>query len=219
MLKTIQSRVKTSVPDAKTMDLATITRRTIETMIHQGQKDLQEPPIQEINTIIGRPYVGGHTMNSQSNYAKAAREESMDNCSHYLYQERVQTNIDDESTVNILFGSTFEQMDVDHKLTAISELLFSFSRDCLIPQGRITFIVDYGEPPYHLKKFIQYIVVDTHFAYHGVLGKPVLKDLQAVTSIYYLVMKFPTPSEVAKVCGNQTEAMSYYMNATKGSRA
>ncbi|KAL2540876.1 Uncharacterized protein Adt_01854 [Abeliophyllum distichum] len=45
--------------------------------------------------------------------------------------------VDDESTVNILFDSAFNQMDVDHKLTAISEPLFSFTEDSLIPRGRI----------------------------------------------------------------------------------
>ncbi|KAL2497920.1 Uncharacterized protein Adt_23470 [Abeliophyllum distichum] len=44
--------------------------------------------------------------------------------------------VDDGSAVNILFGSAFDQMDVDHELTAISELLFSFMGDRLILRGR-----------------------------------------------------------------------------------
>ncbi|KAL2499224.1 Uncharacterized protein Adt_24774 [Abeliophyllum distichum] len=41
--------------------------------------------------------------------------------------------VNDDSVVNILFGSTFNQMDVDHKLTSFSELLFDFTGDSLIP--------------------------------------------------------------------------------------
>ncbi|KAL2513393.1 Uncharacterized protein Adt_18993 [Abeliophyllum distichum] len=92
--------------------------------------------------------------------------------------------VNDAITVNILFGSTFDQIDVDHELMAISELLFGFTRDSLIPQGRITFAVDFGESLHHLRKFIEFLVVDTRFTYHGVLGRPVLKDLQTVTSIH-----------------------------------
>ncbi|KAL2465863.1 Uncharacterized protein Adt_41714 [Abeliophyllum distichum] len=91
----------------------------------------------------------------------------------------------DGSAVNILFDSAFDQMDVDHELTAISEPLFGFTGDSLIPRGRITLVVDFGEPPCHLKKFMEFFIVDTRFAYHGVLGRHALKDLQAVTSIHH----------------------------------
>ncbi|KAL2526750.1 Uncharacterized protein Adt_11804 [Abeliophyllum distichum] len=85
--------------------------------------------------------------------------------------------VDDRSAVNILFGSAFDQMDVDHELTAISELLFSFTGDSLIPRGRITLAVDFGEPSCHLKKFMEFLIVDTRSADHGVLRRPALKDL------------------------------------------
>ncbi|KAL2526231.1 Uncharacterized protein Adt_11285 [Abeliophyllum distichum] len=43
--------------------------------------------------------------------------------------------VDDGSYVNILFGSAFDQMEVDHEVTAISEPLFGFTGDNLIPRG------------------------------------------------------------------------------------
>ncbi|KAL2517165.1 Uncharacterized protein Adt_13412 [Abeliophyllum distichum] len=122
--------------------------------------------------------------------------------------------VDVGSAVNILFDSAFDQIDVDHKLTAISELLFGFTGDSLIPRGRITLAVDFDEPPCHLRKFMKFLIVDTRSAYHGVLGRPALKDLQAVTSIHHLAMKCPMPG-VAKVCKNQTEARACYMNALR----
>ncbi|KAL2474487.1 Uncharacterized protein Adt_35223 [Abeliophyllum distichum] len=50
--------------------------------------------------------------------------------------------VDDGTAVNILFDSAFDQMDVDHELMAIFELLFSFTGDSLILRGRITLAVD-----------------------------------------------------------------------------
>lgn len=38
--------------------------------------------------------------------------------------------------------------------------------------------------------FMEFMVVDNRSTYHGVLGRPILKDLEAVTSIDYLYMKF-----------------------------
>ncbi|KAL2485896.1 Uncharacterized protein Adt_30652 [Abeliophyllum distichum] len=120
--------------------------------------------------------------------------------------------VDDGSTVNILFGSAFNQIDVDHELTAISEPLFSFTRDSLVLRGRITLAVDFGEPSCNLRKFMKFLIVDTRSTYHGVFRRLVLKDLQAVTSIHHLAIKFPTQGGVAKIRGNQTEAMACYMN-------
>ncbi|KAL2470719.1 Retrotrans gag domain-containing protein [Abeliophyllum distichum] len=88
-----------------------------------------------------------------------------------------------DCALNILFGTTFDQMDVDHELIVISEPLFGFTEDSLIPRGRITLAVDFEEPPCHLKKFIEFLVVNTRFVYHGVLGRPALKDLQRPPSM------------------------------------
>ncbi|KAL2542154.1 Uncharacterized protein Adt_03132 [Abeliophyllum distichum] len=38
---------------------------------------------------------------------------------------------------------------------------------------------------------MEFLIVDTYSTYHGVLGNPMLKNLQAVTSIHHLAMKFP----------------------------
>ncbi|KAL2505532.1 Uncharacterized protein Adt_21153 [Abeliophyllum distichum] len=97
-------------------------------------------------------------------------------------------------------------MDVDHKLIAILEPLFNFTEDSFVPRERTTLAVDFREPPYHLKKFMELLVVNTCSTYHGVLSRPVLKNLQAVTSIHHLAMKLPTHGGVAKVHGNQTTA-------------
>ncbi|KAL2466512.1 Uncharacterized protein Adt_42363 [Abeliophyllum distichum] len=54
--------------------------------------------------------------------------------------------VDDGSTVNILFDSAFNQMEVDHEVTAIFDPLFGFTGDSLIPRGWMTLAVDFGEP-------------------------------------------------------------------------
>ncbi|KAL2531599.1 Uncharacterized protein Adt_04950 [Abeliophyllum distichum] len=77
--------------------------------------------------------------------------------------------VDDGSTVNILFDYAFDQMDVDHELMAISEPLLDFTGDSLILRERITLAVDFRESPCHLKKFMEFLLVDTRSAYHGVL--------------------------------------------------
>ncbi|KAL2472033.1 Uncharacterized protein Adt_40169 [Abeliophyllum distichum] len=106
-------------------------------------------PVCRINTIIGGSYVGGHTINSRRNYAIVARKKPVERCQIYGHRPRVppitdevgihyphcdalvihtiiarnelgRMLVDDDSAMNILFGNTFDQMEVDHDLTASS---------------------------------------------------------------------------------------------------
>ncbi|KAL2497592.1 Uncharacterized protein Adt_23142 [Abeliophyllum distichum] len=43
---------------------------------------------------------------------------------------------------------------------------------------------------------MEFLVVDTRSACHGVLGRPTIKDLQAVTSIHHLVAKYEEGTSV-----------------------
>ncbi|KAL2491909.1 Uncharacterized protein Adt_27537 [Abeliophyllum distichum] len=85
-------------------------------------------------------------------------------------------------------------MDIDHELTAILELFFRFTGDSLVLRGKIAFEVDFGDPLCFLKKFMEFLVVDTRS-----VEIPALKDLQSVSFIHHLAMKFPTPGGVAKI--------------------
>lgn len=46
---------------------------------------------------------------------------------------------------------------------------------------------------------MEFVIVDNRLAYHGVLGRPDLKDLGVVTSIYHLFMKFSTKQGIERL--------------------
>ncbi|KAL2466039.1 RNA-directed DNA polymerase [Abeliophyllum distichum] len=129
-------------------------------------------------------------MNSRRNYAKAAREEPMESWQVHGHRPKaplISFTEEDEAgihyphcdalVVRAIVASVFDQMEVDHEVTAISEPLFGFTGDSLIPRGRITLTADFDKPPRHIRKFMEFLIVDTRSAYHGVLGRPALKDL------------------------------------------
>ncbi|KAL2506437.1 Uncharacterized protein Adt_22058 [Abeliophyllum distichum] len=157
-------------------------------------------------------------MNSRRNYVKAVKEEHMESRHVHRHRSRalqISFTEEDEAGIHYLHYDALRlrSIDVDHELTAISEPLFDFKGDSLVPRERITLAVDFEELPCHLKKFMEFLILDTYSAYHGVLGKSALKNLQAITSIHHLTMKFPTPRGVAKIRSNQTETRACYMNA------
>ncbi|KAL2543282.1 Uncharacterized protein Adt_04260 [Abeliophyllum distichum] len=211
----------------------------------------EKPPIREIDTIYGGPYIGGQSRNAQKSYAKEAEgklitnwlinsrpsglskvdpifftEEDMrgvhyPHCDALVVRAVVARNVlgrmlvDNGSSVNLIFSSTYEQMNIDVPLEPSIEPLYGFTGDCVTPKGIIRLAVTMGEEPLAAHTFMEFLVVDRRSAYHGVLGRPALKELWIVTSIHYLCMKFPTEGGIATIRGNQPEARKCFRNALR----
>ena len=62
-----------------------------------------------------------------------------------------------------------------------------------------------------------FLVINQLSAFNAVLNKPSLRALKAITNIYHLLMKFPTPNGLGKVHGNQNKAKECYNQAVKNS--
>lgn len=66
---------------------------------------------------------------------------------------------------------------------------------------------------------IDFMIVDQGSAYNAPNGRPLLKEMTVITSIYHLSMKFPTPAGVGFVKGCQYESRECYNRAVKNLRS
>lgn len=57
--------------------------------------------------------------------------------------------------------------------------------------------------------------MDSRFAYNGILGRFVLKQLKAIILNHHLYLNLEILKEIAKVKGNQAAARECYINAPK----
>ena len=55
-----------------------------------------------------------------------------------------------------------------------------------------------------------FLVINQPLAFNVVLNRPSLRTLKVITSIYHLLMKFPTPNGVGQVHENQHEVRECY---------
>ena len=78
------------------------------------------------------------------------------------------------------------------------------------PLGTIELALTMGEQPRQTTVMANFVVVECTSAFNAVLGRPSLRELKAITSVYHLAMKFPTPGGVACVKGEQKEARECY---------
>uniref|UniRef100_A0A2N9F131 Reverse transcriptase domain-containing protein n=1 Tax=Fagus sylvatica TaxID=28930 RepID=A0A2N9F131_FAGSY len=74
-----------------------------------------------------------------------------------------------------------------------------------------------GTYPKTVSKTVDFLVVNCPSAYNAIIGRPTLNWLRAVTSIYHLLIKFPTEHGIGGVRGNQIAARECYL-ASLGSK-
>ena len=86
----------------------------------------------------------------------------------------------------------------------------SFTGHRIIPRGIITLTVIVGIYPAQITKKIDFLIVECPSTYNIILGRPALNRLRAVTSTYYLKVKFPIAHGVGEIKGDQVLAREYY---------
>lgn len=120
--------------------------------------------------------------------------------------------IDNGSSMSLLFKSAFDQMGLSEKdLLPCASALQGFSGERKEPLGVITLPVELGMEPQRMTRQVQFVVLDSPSAYNAFLGRPALSDFRAVTAIWCLKLKFPTPAGVGIVTGNQSVSRECYV--------
>ena len=118
-----------------------------------------------------------------------------------------QVLIDNGSSTDIIYLPAFQQMKLDKKrIRPFTLPLVSFTGDRIIPIGIITLTVIARTYPTQVTMEIDFLIVDSPSTYKIIFRRPTLNRLRAVTSTYYLKVKFPTAHRVEEIRGDQVLA-------------
>ena len=124
--------------------------------------------------------------------------------------------IDNGSSVDIIFASTFDKMSIGKKkLELVNAHLRGFSGERVLPLGSIQLVHTLGDPPCQATTTVRFLIVDAPSAYNILLGRPSLNAVRAIPSAYHMVIKFPTTNGVGMVRGNQRIARECYSTSMK----
>ncbi|KAL0413486.1 UNVERIFIED_CONTAM: hypothetical protein Sradi_1550300 [Sesamum radiatum] len=122
--------------------------------------------------------------------------------------------IDSGSSVGILFGEAFDQMQLGNTpLEEVNTFLYGFAGEVVHPRGLISLPLMLGTCLAQRTCVLKFLVVDVPPAYNVILGKPTLNMFQAVISMYHMKIKFPTPGGVGEVKGNPLQSRRCYVEA------
>ena len=101
--------------------------------------------------------------------------------------------VDNGSSIDIIYLSTFQQLKVDLKrLLPFESPLISFSGDKVYPRGIVTLTVTAGSYPLQVTNQHNLLVVDSPSSYNMIIGRPTFNRWKAATSTYCLKVKFLT---------------------------
>ena len=133
--------------------------------------------------------------------------------------ERVHHHHDDAIVITLLIADyttkrvvAFQQMRFGRdQLRPVCSPLVGFGGMKVQPVGTITLPVVVGSYLQQITKEVNFLVVDCSSSYNGIIGRPTLNNLKAVTFTYHLLVKFPTEYGVGKVQGDQLVARECYL--------
>ena len=120
--------------------------------------------------------------------------------------------VDNSSSADILYYPAFQQMGINRaRLIPTNAPLVGFGGTRILPIGSITLLVTVDDYPQQITKDVTFLVVDCSSVYNGILGRPTLNSWNAATSIYHLMIKFPTEYGIGELRGDQVAAHECYI--------
>ena len=117
--------------------------------------------------------------------------------------------IDDKSAVNALSWNAYKAMGGSiTDLKAIKSLITSFCGGITQPMSVTELTIEFDDQETRDTKTVKSLfnIMDLLLTYNGIIGRPILYEIDAATSIRWLSIKIPLEDRVITILGDQTMA-------------
>ena len=119
--------------------------------------------------------------------------------------------VDNGSSADIIYLSTFQQLKVDPKrFRPFESPLVSFSGDKVYPRGIVLLMVTVSSYPLQVTNQHNFFIVDSPSSYNAIIGWPNLNRWKATTATYCPKVKFPIEQGIEEITGDQVLARECY---------
>ncbi|GKV31653.1 hypothetical protein SLEP1_g40325 [Rubroshorea leprosula] len=122
--------------------------------------------------------------------------------------------VDTGSAPDIMYFHCFESLGLDPALLQrYNGPIYGFNNQPVPVEGVLTMNVAFESGQSYVTPSVRFLVIKMASSFNAVIGRPTLTEIQAVVSQSHLCMKFPTPTGIATLRGNQEVAQHYYITS------
>nr|GEY71881.1 reverse transcriptase domain-containing protein [Tanacetum cinerariifolium] len=109
--------------------------------------------------------------------------------------------IDGGSSMEILYEHCFNRLrpDIKSQMVPATTSLTGFSGETTWPLGQLRLLVTIGDVTHSTKAWMNFMIVKSLSPYNGIIGRPGLKAIQAVSSTVYGMLKFLTEEGIVTI--------------------
>nr|GFC81789.1 reverse transcriptase domain-containing protein [Tanacetum cinerariifolium] len=110
--------------------------------------------------------------------------------------------VDEGSSTKVLYEHCFNRLwpKVKNQMVLATTSLTSFSGETIWPLGQLRLFVTIGDADHSTRAWMNFMIARSLSPYNGIIGRPEIKEIQAVPSTAHGMLKFLADRGIVTIC-------------------
>ncbi|GJV20773.1 reverse transcriptase domain-containing protein [Tanacetum coccineum] len=109
--------------------------------------------------------------------------------------------VDGGSSMEVLYEHCFNRLrpEIKSQMVPATTSLTGFSGETIWPLGQLRLLVTIGDAEHYTKAWMNFMIVRSPSPYNGIIGRPGIREIQAVPSTAHGMLKFPVNGGIVTI--------------------
>ncbi|GJV89621.1 reverse transcriptase domain-containing protein [Tanacetum coccineum] len=109
--------------------------------------------------------------------------------------------VDGGSSMEVLYEHCFNQIrpEIKSQMVSATTSLTDFNGETIWPLGQLWLLVTIGDAEHFIKAWMNFMIVRSPSPYNGIIGRPGIREIQAVPSTAHGILQFPVDGRVVTI--------------------
>ncbi|GJX20228.1 reverse transcriptase domain-containing protein [Tanacetum coccineum] len=109
--------------------------------------------------------------------------------------------VDEGSSTEVLYEHCFNRLrpEIKSQMVPATTSLTGFSGETIWPLGQLRLLVTIGDADHSIKAWMNFMIVRSLSPYNGIIGRPGIREIQAVPSTAHGMLKFPADGGIVTI--------------------
>nr|GEW07906.1 reverse transcriptase domain-containing protein [Tanacetum cinerariifolium] len=125
---------------------------------------------------------------------------------------------DECSSMEILYEHCFNRLrpEIKNQMVSATTSLTGFSGEAIWPLGQLRLLVTIGDADHSTRAWMNFMIVRSLSPYNGIIGRPGIREIQAVPSTAHGMLKFPVEGGIVTICRVPRSVAKHRLNIPEG---